>query len=406
MSIYNNQQLHDIDKQHYLPTFGRFPITFERGKGAKLWDTDGKEYVDMLAGIAVCNVGHCHPTVVKALREQAGKLMHISNFFLSEPQALLAKKLSEISGMDRVFFSNSGAESAEGAIKIARKYGHSKGKGGTVISMKNCFHGRTLATIATGKKTMQDGFEPIPQGFMQVPFNNIDALKKALQDNNPKGGTHQISAIIVEPIQGEGGINVADLEFLKALRQLCDDEEIVLIFDEIQSGIGRTGKWFAKDHFGVQPDIMTLAKGLGGGIPIGAILCSEKMASVMKPGDHGTTFGGNPLVCATSLAVLEVIEEENLLTAAKEKGAWLKKALLDMNEPSLKEVRGKGLMLGAEFDFETKPLVVEMLKNGVVANATAGNVLRFVPALTIGYDEMEQAITVLKESLINIKAHA
>ncbi len=211
---------------------------------------------------------------------------------------------------------------------------------------------------------------------------------------------------MVEPVQGEGGINVADIGFLKALRQLCDEEEIVLIFDEVQSGIGRTGKWFAKDHYGVQPDIMTLAKGLGGGIPIGAILCSEKMASVMKPGDHGTTFGGNPLVCATSLAVLSVIEDEDLLTAASEKGAWLRKALLDMEEPSLKEVRGKGLMLGAEFDFETKPLVVEMLKNGVVANATAGNVMRFVPPLTIGYDEMEQAISVLKESLINIKAHA
>lgn len=402
MSELNNQQLHEIDKKHYLPTFGRFPVTFERGQGAKLWDTDGKEYIDTLAGIAVNNVGHCHPKVVKALREQAGKLMHISNFFLSEPQALLSKKLAEISGFERVFFSNSGAESVEGAIKIARKYGHSKGRAGTVITMKSCFHGRTLATIATGKKEMQNGFAPIPMGFIQVPFNDFEAVEKSISELPP----HQVSAIMVEPIQGEGGINVADQHYLKELRQLCDEQEIVLIFDEIQTGIGRTGKWFAKDHFGVQPDIITLAKGLGGGIPMGAILCSEQVAQAMKPGDHGTTFGGNPLVCATSLAVLEVIEEENLLQEASEKGEWLRKTISELDEPSVKEVRGKGLMVGIEFDFETKPLVVDMLANGVVANATAGNVLRLVPPLNISYSELQQAIDVMKNSLKNIKAHA
>lgn len=402
MSNFTNEQLHELDKQHYLPTFGRFPVTFASGKGSRLWDVDGKEYIDTLAGIAVNNVGHCHPKVVKALREQAGRLMHISNFFLSEPQALLSQKLCQISKMDRVFFSNSGAESVEGAIKIARKYGHTRGRGGTVLSMKNCFHGRTLATIATGKKAMQNGFAPIPQGFVQVPFNDLGEIEKALAEQPP----HQVSAIIVEPVQGEGGIHVADQQFLSGLRALCDREEIVLIFDEIQTGIGRTGKWFAKDHFGVQPDIMTLAKGIGGGIPMGAILCNEKVAEVMQPGDHGTTFGGNPLVCATSLAVLEVIEEEALLQEATEKGIWLKKKIQALEEPSVQQVRGMGLMVGIEFDFETKPLVKDMLENGVIANATAGNVLRLVPPLNIGYDELEQALEVLKESLKTVKADA
>ncbi len=390
-----NQKYQQIDKENYLQTFRRFPITLTKGLGARVWDVNGKEFIDALAGIAVNNVGHCHPKVVKAIQDQAATLMHISNFFLSKPQALLSKKLVEISGLDRVFFSNSGAESVEGAIKIARKYGHSKGRTGTILSMNNSFHGRTMATIATGKKAMQIGFDPIPLGFKQIPFNDFDALVKASDQS--------VSAIIMELVQGEGGINVADKVFVKKVRAFCDEREIVLIFDEIQSGIGRTGKWFAKDHFGVQPDIMTLAKGLGGGVPIGAILSNQKVSDAIDFGDHGTTFGGNPLVCAASLAVIETIEEENLLNATAEKGEWFMNKLAEINDPRLKQVKGLGLMIGVEFDFETKPLVLEMLEQGVIANATAGNILRLVPPLTINYEEMGQVLIVLKNALKKIK---
>lgn len=390
-----NQKYQQIDKENYLQTFSRFPITLKNGLGAKVWDVDGKEYIDALAGIAVNNVGHCHPKVVKALQDQAATLMHISNFFLSEPQAMLSKKLVEITGLDRVFFSNSGAESVEGAIKIARKYGHSKGRSGTILSMNNSFHGRTMATIATGKKTMQVGFEPIPLGFKQIPFNDFDALVKACDQS--------VSAILMELVQGEGGINVAEKEFVQKVRAFCDKNDIVLIFDEIQSGVGRTGKWFAKDHYGVQPDIMTLAKGLGGGVPIGAILSNQKVSDAIEFGDHGTTFGGNPLVCAAALAVIETIEEENLLETTLEKGEWFKKKLEEIQDPRLKQVKGLGLMIGVEFDFETKPLVIEMLEQGVIANATAGNILRLVPPLTITYEELGKVMEVLKNALKKIE---
>ncbi len=390
-----NQRYQQIDKENYLQTFRRFPITLKNGLGAKVWDVDGKEYIDALAGIAVNNVGHCHPKVVKALQDQAATLMHISNFFLSEPQAMLSKKLVEITGLDRVFFSNSGAESVEGAIKIARKYGHSKGRSGTILSMNNSFHGRTMATIATGKKAMQVGFDPIPLGFKQIPFNDFDALEKACDQS--------VSAILMELVQGEGGINVAEKEFVQKVRAFCDKNDIVLIFDEIQSGVGRTGKWFAKDHYGVQPDIMTLAKGLGGGVPIGAILSNQKVSDAIEFGDHGTTFGGNPLVCAAALAVIETIEEENLLETTLEKGEWFKKKLEEIQDPRLKQVKGLGLMIGVEFDFETKPLVIEMLEQGVIANSTAGNILRLVPPLTINYEELGKVLVVLKNALKKIE---
>ncbi len=393
-----NKAFETLDKQHYLQTFRRFPITLAKGKGSRVWDIEGKEYIDVLAGIAVNSVGHCHPNVVKAIQEQAAKLMHISNFYVSEPQAQLAERLTELSGLNRVFFSNSGAESVEGAIKLARKYGKTQGKAGTVISMEGCFHGRTLATIATGKKAMQNGFDPIPSGFKQAKFNDFESVAHV--------ATGDVAAIIVEPVQGEGGINVADKAFLQQLRKLCDEKDIVLIFDEIQTGIGRTGYWFAKDHYGVQPDIMTLAKGLGGGVPIGAFLSSEKIAQAIEFGDHGTTFGGNPLMCAAALAVLQTVEEENLLHAAKEKGEWLKQQFADMHEPSIVKIKGLGLMVGVEFTFETKPLVIEMMHHGVLANATAGNVLRLVPPLNISYDELQTALEAMKKSLEAVKEHA
>lgn len=387
----DNQHYHQLDKQHYLPTFNRYPLAFERALGAKVWDVEGKEYIDVLAGIAVNNVGHCHPKVVEAVQQQAAKLMHISNFFVSVPQVKLAEKLTRLSGLDRIFFANSGAESVEGAIKVSRKYAHSIGRGGEVISMVNSFHGRTLATIATGKKQMQDGFEPIPSGFKQVPFNHLNALKEAI--------SKETAAIILEPVQGEGGIRPADKEYLKQVRELCDQENIVLIFDEIQTGVGRTGYMFAKEHYGIQPDVMTLAKGLGSGMPIGAFLATEKISSALNFGDHGTTFGGNPLVCAAALATLEVIEEENLLQAAREKGEWLREKIKELNLPQVKEIRGLGLMTGVEFEFETKPLVAVMLQKGLIGNATAGNVLRFVPPLNISYEELEKALEIVKETI-------
>lgn len=384
----------DIDRQHYLQTFKRYPQVFERGEGVYLWDTEGNKYLDALAGIAVNILGHKHPTLVKALEVQAEKMIHISNFYLSKPQAILSRELSRLSGLQRVFLTNSGAESNEGALKIARKYAHSLGRGGNIISFTGSFHGRTLATIATGKKTMQEGFDPIPQGFIQVPFNDLEAVKKAA-DN-------ETAAVIVEPVQGEGGINPADADFMKGLREFCTENNIVLIFDEIQCGICRTGKFFAKEHYGVQPDILTLAKALGGGVPVGAILSDEKIAQAMDYGDHGTTFGGNPLASAASLAVIQTAESDKLSRAAGEKGRWFIEKIRKAEIPSIKEIRGKGLMIGIEFEFETKPLVNEMLKRGVLANATADTVLRIVPPLIIDYPELEKIIQVIKQSVNNL----
>ncbi|MBW3468669.1 aspartate aminotransferase family protein [Arthrospiribacter ruber] len=385
----HNQDLHTKDQQFYLPTFKRIPITFIKGKGSNLWDIENKKYIDLLAGIAVNNVGHCHPKVVKAIQEQAADLMHISNFFVSPPQVALAELLVNLSGLDRVFFTNSGAESVEGAIKIARRYAHSIGRGGKIISMHNSFHGRTLATIATGQPKYQEGFGPMPQGFVQVPFNDLEALKNEISKD--------LAAVIIEPIQGEGGIRPADVSYLKSVKELCEKEDVVLIFDEIQSGIARTGKWFAKDIYEIQPDIMTLAKGLGGGTPIGAFLCNEKIAKAIQFGDHGTTFGGNPLATSAALATLKVIVEENLLQSAHDKGLWLKAKLeeLKLTNPVIKEVRGEGLMLGVELAIPATELVQNLLKAGIIANATAINVLRLVPPLNIPMEDLEQFIEIL-----------
>lgn len=395
MTDHTNRNMHELDQRHYVPFFRRLPVALERGEGCYVWDVEGKRYIDALAGIAVNNVGHCHPKVVEALRRQAGKLIHISNFFVSEPQVQLSEKLTEISGMDRVFLTNSGAESVEGAIKIARKYAHSKGRGGKIISFHGAFHGRTLATIATGKTQYQKGFDPIPPGFNQVPFNDIQAVEAVIDQDT--------AAIIVEPIQGEGGVNPASPEFLERLRRLCDDHDIALIFDEVQCGIGRTGNWFAKDHYGIMPDVMTLAKGLGGGVPIGAFLANEKICSAVDYGDHGTTFGGNPLVCAASLATIQVIGEEDLLKAATKTGKRLRDRLRSMDMKGVKDIRGLGLMIGVEFEFEVKPLVMEMLERGVIANATSGNVLRLVPPLNIGWSDLETVVSVLEAALEAVK---
>jgi predicted acetylornithine/succinylornithine family transaminase len=390
----NNLDLYTKDKENYLPTFNRFPLAFIKGKGSRLWDADGKEYIDLLAGIAVNNVGHCHPKVVSAIQKQASELMHISNFFVSPQQVALSELLVRISGLDRVFLTNSGAESVEGAIKIARRFAHKHGRGGKIISMQNSFHGRTLATIATGQEKYQQGFAPIPTGFTQVPFNDLEAAKAAIDD--------ETAAVILEPIQGEGGVIPAEKVYLDGLRTICDEKGVLLIFDEIQCGVGRTGNWFAKDHFGVQPDIMTLAKGLGGGVPIGAVLCNEKVAGAIEFGDHGTTFGGNPLVAAAAIATIEVINEEKLCKKATETGEWLKgklEELIDKHE-ELESVRGLGLMLGVKMKSPGAPLVKRLLAEGIIANATAVNILRLVPALNIHREELQIFLEKLDEILV------
>jgi acetylornithine/N-succinyldiaminopimelate aminotransferase len=393
----SNEYLYEEDKKYYLPTFKRFPLALIKGKGSRVWDANGKEYIDMLAGIAVNNLGHCHPKVVRAIQEQAGELIHISNFFVSPPQVALSKLLVDLSRMQHVFLTNSGAESVEGAIKIARKYAFKQGKGGAIISMKNSFHGRTLGTIATGQAKYQKGFAPIPTGFSQVEFNSLEALEAAI--------TPETAAVLLEPIQGEGGIVPADKTYLKAVRKLCDEKGVLLIFDEIQCGIGRTGHFFAKDYYEVQPDILTLAKGLGGGMPIGAVLCNKKVGDAIDFGDHGTTFGGNPLASAAALATITTILEENLTLAAQEKGDWLMGILRSWirEHPMIREVRGLGLMIGVQLDRPAAPLVKALMDEGIIANATAESVLRLVPPLTIPEEDLVQVLDKLKAILISIE---
>ena len=391
----SNEYLYEEDKKNYLPTFKRFPLAFIKGKGSRLWDADGKEYIDMLAGIAVNNLGHCHPKVVSAIQAQAAELIHISNFFVSPPQVALSKLLVDLTHLKHVFLTNSGAESVEGAIKVARKYASKHNKGGEIISMVNSFHGRTLATIATGQKKYQQGFAPIPAGFSQVAFNDLEALKAVIND--------QTAAVIMEPVQGEGGIIPANEQYLQGVRKLCDDNNVLLIFDEIQTGVGRTGKMFAKDHFNVQPDIMTLAKGLGGGMPVGAFLCNEKVGNAIDYGDHGTTFGGNPLASAAALATLKAILEEGLVERSLEKGEWIMKTVRSWASihPMIKEVRGLGMMIGIQLDRPAAPIVKALLDDGIIVNGTAESVIRLVPPLNISDEDIEKVLGKLK-SLIEL----
>ncbi|AKP53229.1 aspartate aminotransferase family protein [Cyclobacterium amurskyense] len=391
----SNEYLYEEDKKNYLPTFKRFPLAFIKGKGTRLWDADGKEYIDMLAGIAVNNLGHCHPKVVSAIQAQAAELIHISNFFVSPPQVALSKLLVDLTHLKHVFLTNSGAESVEGAIKVARKYASKHNKGGEIISMVNSFHGRTLATIATGQKKYQQGFAPIPAGFSQVAFNDLEALKAVIND--------QTAAVILEPVQGEGGIIPANEQYLQGVRKLCDDNNVLLIFDEIQTGVGRTGKMFAKDHFNVQPDIMTLAKGLGGGMPVGAFLCNEKVGNAIDYGDHGTTFGGNPLASAAALATLKAILEEGLVERSLEKGEWIMKTVRSWASihPMIKEVRGLGMMIGIQLDRPAAPIVKALLDDGIIVNGTAESVIRLVPPLNISDEDIEKVLGKLK-SLIEL----
>jgi acetylornithine/N-succinyldiaminopimelate aminotransferase len=390
-----SQRAKDIEHDHHLPIYRRYPITLEKGKGALVWDYEGNEYLDMLAGIAVNNTGHCHPNVVKAIQEQAEKLIHPSNFFYTKPQSDLAKLLSDLSGLERVFFCNSGVESLEAALKIARKYGNNHNKKGDIIAVERGFHGRSLAAIALGKPKYQKGFAPIPSGFKTIPFNDIEALEAEINDDT--------IAFACEPIQGEGGIHEVSGDYLRRARELCDKHDALLFFDEVQCGNGRTGKYFGFEHHGVKPDMIATAKGLGGGFPIGAVMANEKAAQALDYGDHGTTYGGNPLACAASLAAVRTILDEDLMTQATEKGAYLIEQVKEKTAGTnhIKEIRGKGLMIGIELNFPGKPVVMDMLENHVISNVTMDTTIRLVPPLVITYEQIDRFVdvfvTVLKK---------
>jgi acetylornithine/N-succinyldiaminopimelate aminotransferase len=385
--------------KHVMKTYGRYPIVAERGEGCRLWDVDGKAYLDFLAGVAVNNLGHCHPKVVAALREQAGRLLHCSNFYHIPQQVELAEWLCEHSFAERVFFCNSGAEANEAAMKLARK--HSNEKHGEdrfeVITALASFHGRTIGAIsATGQEKVKAGFTPMLEGFKHVPFGDVEAMRQAI--------TPQSCAIMLEPLQGEGGVNVAPTGYLKAVRELCDEFDLLLIFDEVQVGCGRTGTLWAYEQDKVVPDVMTLAKALAGGPPIGALLTTEGLAASLGPGTHGSTFGGNPLVCAAALAAMQTINEETLLDNCRSMGAYLTKKLEQLRGKYsfIKEIRGLGLIIGVELDIEGGPLVVKAMERGLLMNCTVGNVLRFVPPLIVNRAEIDEAMTILDEVLATV----
>ena len=373
--------------KHLMQNYARLPISFVRGEGTWLFDDQGKQYLDALSGIAVCGLGHCHPAVTEALCQQAGTLVHISNLFGIEKQSQLADRLCAVSGMETAFFSNSGAEANEAAIKLARLWGHNKGiEQPTILVTKGSFHGRTLATLsATGNRKVQAGFEPLVQGFARVPYNDIQAIKDSAANNK------DIVAVLVEPVQGEGGIVMPDSNYLDDLRKICDEQGWLLMLDEIQTGMGRSGKWFAYQHSRIKPDVITVAKALGNGVPIGACLAHGEAAKVFQPGSHGSTFGGNPLSCAAALAVLDVIEKHSLVDRAGKTG----KRLLDSFTANLGDVagvlsiRGLGLLIGIELDRPCKELVQKALDAGLVINVTADTVIRLLPPLVMKDDEAD-----------------
>jgi len=396
----NKQQVVDTLDEYYMPVFARYNLVLSHGEGPYVYDNEGKKYIDFLAGIAVNLLGHAHPKLVAAITEQAGKMIHCSNLYYTEAQAVLVKKLATVSGLGKVFIANSGAEANEGAIKLARKYAKTLNSDRVeIITAQECFHGRTLATLtATAQPKYQEGYGPLPAGFRYVAYNDIDALEAMVSEKT--------CAIFLEPIQGEGGINMPDEDYFKKVRELCNRTGALLILDEIQTGMGRTGSMFAYEQYGIVPDIVTLAKGLGGGVPIGAFLASDKVASAFHAGDHGTTFGGNPLACAAGNAVLNEIEEAGLLANAQKMGAYLYNGLRMLQEehPTLiSSVRGKGLIMGAQLTIPGRDIVNSCLEQGVIINCTAGNVLRFVPPLIIEPRHVDEMLVVLDKVLEKVK---
>ena len=378
---------------HIMPTYSRLPVTFERGDGAWLMDDKNDRYLDALSGIAVCNLGHAHPAIHKAICAQSEKLLHTSNIYKIAAQECLADKLAEKSGMDNVFFCNSGAEANEAAIKLARKYGHERGiENPAIIVMEKSFHGRTLATLsATGNSKVQQGFAPLVEGFVRVPYNDINAIKEALVQNK------NIVAVLVEPIQGEGGVNIPAADYLNRIRSLCDQHELLMMLDEIQTGIGRTGKFLAFQHNNIIPDVCTLAKALGNGVPIGACLARGKAAQLLTAGNHGSTFGGNPLACSAALAVLAILDEENLIEPARQKGQAICAGFIEhlKDNKHIVDIRHKGLMIGIELDRPCAELVKSALQQRLLINVTNETTIRLLPPLIID----EQEIKLLVETL-------
>ncbi|MEK7132522.1 MAG: aspartate aminotransferase family protein [Patescibacteria group bacterium] len=381
--------------KYVMQTYFTTPLTLVRGKGAHVRDAEGKKYLDFFPGWAVSGIGHCHPRVVRAIKKQAGVLIHVSNNYYHEQQGLLAKEIIRNSFPGKVFFCNSGAEANEAAIKLARKFGNPSRN--EIITFAGSFHGRTLAAVtATGQKKFQKGFEPLPAGFLTVPFNDLDALEKAI--------TPKTIAVMLELIQGEGGVRVVDSKYLSEVRRLCTLKDILLIFDEVQTGMGRTGHMFCYQNFGILPDMMTLAKSLGGGFPIGALVASEKIADTLKPGSHGTTFGGSPLACAASLATFEAIKKERLLNNAKVMGNYLLQKLHELmkKHSAIREVRGISLMAGVLLKIDAKKIYEECLKRGLLINCTQENVLRIMPPIVVKRKEIDQAVQILDEALFLI----
>jgi predicted acetylornithine/succinylornithine family transaminase len=387
-----------LNDKYIINTYGDRKIAIARGDGARLWDADGKEYLDFFAGIAVANLGHCHPAVTQAICEQAAKLLHVSNLYYMEPQVRLAEMLAQHSFADQWFFCNGGAEANEAAIKLARRYWAQKGTPRPeIITAENSFHGRTLTTItATGQPKYQQGFEPLTPGFRYVPYGDMAALEAAVR---PETG-----AILLEPIQGEGGVRTADIEYWQAVREKCNKRDILLIFDEVQTGMGRTGKLFAHEHYGITPDIMTLAKALANGVPIGAMGCTAEVASGFSVGSHACTFGGNALSSAAALATLQVMLEPGFLDRVAETGAYFMDKLqaLAAGNSRILEVRGKGLMIGVEMHEPVAPIVGNMIAGGVICGPAGPNVIRFVPPLIVGREEVDRVValldTVLKDT--------
>lgn len=390
----NGEKIAGLQKNFVMPTYAP-ELLLTRGEGSYVWDDKGTRYLDFASGISVCNLGHCHPAVTAAIREQAGKLVHVSNLYMNEKQPLLAATLIEKAFDGVVFFSNSGAEANEGMIKFARKRGGAKGKS-DIITMENSFHGRTLATLAaTGQTKYRKGFEPIMPGFQHAPFNDFDALKAIVSEKT--------AAIILEPVQGEGGIIPADLDYLKKVRALCDDMDILLMFDEVQCGMGRLGTIFGFQHFGVEPDVFSLAKALGNGFPIGAFVVRRKYAETLAVGEHASTFGGTALACAAALAVLETIEKENVLENCRERGKELFDQLSILKEKydTVRDVRGVGLMIGIAMDPPelAKAMLKALQKKGMLALTAGSNVLRLLPPLTITSEEVSTAVSLIDEAL-------
>lgn len=378
---------------HLMNTYARQPVTFTHGEGAWLWDVNGKRYLDALSGIAVNTLGHAHPRFTAALTQQIGKLIHTSNIYQVREQELIADKLCELSGMQEVFLCNSGCEANEAAIKLARMYGNLRGVDTpTIIVMEKAFHGRTLATLsATGNRKVQAGFEPLVKGFVRVPYDDLDAIRQVAQH------TPNIVAVLVEPIQGEGGIRTPDISYLQGLRKICDEHEWLLMLDEVQCGLGRTGKWFAFQHAGILPDVMTLAKGLGSGVPVGACLAAGRATGTFKPGNHGSTFGGNPLASTAALTTLNIMEQDRLLDHAAKLGAWLKQQFEARlgGVKGVVTVRGQGLMLGIELDKPCGALLGKALEQGLLINVTADNVVRLLPSLIFTEAEAQQLLDIL-----------